>query len=82
MPRTRRGWQDRRPVSRAPRHRRYVTRRTLALLRPLYRHSPDRDAYVLRGIGGRFGPVLSVDRRFTRSDPPGGVERRGSDRAL
>jgi hypothetical protein len=25
---------------------------------PLFRYSPMRDAYVLRGIGGRLGPVL------------------------
>ena len=33
---------------------------TLALLRPLFRYSPMRDAYVLRAIGARRGPVLVV----------------------
>jgi hypothetical protein len=30
------------------------------VLRPLFRYSPIRDAYVLRGIGGSRGPVLVV----------------------
>ena len=33
---------------------------TIVLLRPLFRYSPIRDAYVLRGIGGARGPVLVV----------------------
>jgi hypothetical protein len=69
-------------VPRPPRHRRYIGRRTLMVLRPLYRYSYPRDAYVLRGVGRRFGPVLAVDRRFTRADPPGGVERRGERRTV
>jgi hypothetical protein len=69
-------------VTRAPRHRRYIGRRTLIVLRPIYRYSYPRDAYVLRGFGRRFGPVLAVDRRFTRDEPPGGVERRDTHRAV
>jgi len=30
----------------------------LAVLRPLFRYSPTRDAYVLRAIGSVVGPVL------------------------
>jgi hypothetical protein len=40
---------------------------TLFLVRPLFRYSHPRDAYVLRGIGRSVGPVLvvrpQVDRR-------------------
>jgi hypothetical protein len=31
----------------------------LAAMRPLLRYSHNRDAYVLRVAGGRFGPVLT-----------------------
>jgi hypothetical protein len=30
----------------------------LILLKPLFRHSYSRDAYVLRVVGNRIGPVL------------------------
>jgi hypothetical protein len=43
-----------------PRH--YVPRWALIALRPVLRYSYGRDAYILRGVGGRFGPVL-VERR-------------------
>ncbi|MEA2389069.1 MAG: hypothetical protein QOG41_1842 [Thermoleophilaceae bacterium] len=43
---------------RGPRPRRPVRPATLSLVWPLFRYSPMRDAYVLRGIGGRLGPVL------------------------
>jgi hypothetical protein len=33
------------------------------LLAPLFRHSRGRDAYVLRGVGNRIGPVLKRERR-------------------
>jgi hypothetical protein len=36
------------------------------LLRALFGYNYDRDAYVLRGIGRRFGPVLLEDRRRHR----------------
>lgn len=39
-----------------PRHR--VPRPLLGLLWPLFRYSATRDAYVLRGVGNRRGPVL------------------------
>jgi hypothetical protein len=32
------------------------------MLRPFFRYSTSRDAYVLRGVGGRFGPVLTIRR--------------------
>ena len=40
----------------------------IAALKPLFRYSTSRNAYVLRGIGQRFGPVLkkSRDEGFTR----------------
>lgn len=69
-------------MPRSPRHRRYIGRRTLLFLRPFYRYSYARDAYVLRIVGRRMGPVLAVDRRFTRIDPPGGVERRNQRRTV
>jgi hypothetical protein len=60
------------------RPRRYVSGHWLMLTRPLWRYSAMRDAYVLRGIGRRVGPVLRRDRRVTRSAamPLNGVERR------
>jgi len=45
------------------RPRRYVAGYWLAVARPLVRYSRSRDAYILRGVGGRIGPVLREDRR-------------------
>ncbi len=56
------------------RPRRYVARHWLLLVRPLLRYSAVRDAYVLRVVGRRMGPVLRVDRRHGQSFD--GVERR------
>lgn len=56
-----------------PRH--YVSRLTLILLRPLFRHSFSRDAYVLRFIGNTRGPVLRRERRRRNRDHVG-PERR------
>jgi len=47
---------------RTPRRRTPVRTATLRLLRPLFRYSAMREAYVLRLIGRSFGPVL-VERR-------------------
>jgi hypothetical protein len=47
---------------RTPRRRTPVKSVTLRLLRPLFRYSAMREAYVLRLIGRSFGPVL-VERR-------------------
>jgi hypothetical protein len=57
---------------RRPRH--YVARHWLTLLSPLLRYSRSRDAYVLRGIGVKTGPVLRADRRT--GQPFDGVDRR------
>jgi hypothetical protein len=40
------------------RPRRHVNRTVLRGLTPVVRYSAGRQAYVLRGVGGRFGPVL------------------------
>jgi hypothetical protein len=45
------------------RPRRYVGRPWIKLLTPLLNYSYYRDAYVLRGIGDKYGPVLRLDRR-------------------
>jgi len=58
------------------RPRRYLARHWIQLLRPLFRYSAPRDAYVLRAIGGSIGPVLRVDRRRARSSD--GADRRRS----
>ncbi|MGH2850304.1 MAG: hypothetical protein ACRDLP_06775 [Solirubrobacteraceae bacterium] len=47
-------------MRRTPRKRTQVSRLALFLLRPLFRYSFHRDAYVLRAIGERFGPVLRL----------------------
>ena len=54
------------PLPKSPRPRRYIRSGALTLLRPLFRHSATRDAYVLRVIGNRWGPVLREDRRSQR----------------
>lgn len=41
-----------------PRPRRSVGPLTLRLLKPLFRYSIARDAYVMRIGGGQYGPVL------------------------
>jgi hypothetical protein len=48
-------------AARQPRPRRYVSPAMLGVLRPLFRYSPMRDAYVLRAVGHRHGPVLRPD---------------------
>ena len=48
-----------------PRPRRPVSPATARLLSPLFRHSIGRDAYVLRAVGNRRGPVLVVRREPT-----------------
>jgi len=40
------------------RHAHRVSPTTLAWLRPLFRYSLTIDAYVLRGVGRRVGPIL------------------------
>jgi hypothetical protein len=61
------------------RPRRYVPRLFLLALRPLYRYSAPRDAYVLRAVGRNYGPVIRPDRRAVRRRRRrqfDGVERR------
>jgi hypothetical protein len=43
-------------------------------MRPLLRYSHSRDAYILRVIGGKAGPVLRPERR--RGGAFEGAERR------
>jgi hypothetical protein len=57
------------PTLKAPRTRRYIRGGLLTLMRPLVRYSTTRDAYVLRLVGSRWGPVLRVDRRSQRRRP-------------
>ena len=46
------------------------------LLWPAFRHNHHRDAYVLRMVGRRVGPVLRPDRRARREGTVEGVDRR------
>jgi hypothetical protein len=46
------------------------------LLTPVFVHNYSRDAYVLRGVGRRFGPVLRAERRVRRDRPVEGDRRR------
>jgi hypothetical protein len=66
-------------VRTVPRIRHYVSPGTLTLCRPMLAFDYVREAYVLRGIGDRIGPVLREDRRRGRSPSNGykGPERRG-----
>jgi hypothetical protein len=68
-------------IMRTKRPRRYMGRHWLMLMRPFLRYSKVRDAYVLRLVGRRAGPVLRVDRRPRRPRPYGGVERRRTSAA-
>jgi hypothetical protein len=58
------------------RPRRYVAPRWLSLLGPVLRYSGSRDAYVLRAVGNRLGPVLRQDRRQLQRRRLQGPERR------
>jgi len=49
------------------RPRRYVSPRWIAVGRPVLRYSQARDAYVLRLVGRKWGPVLRPDRRRARA---------------
>ncbi|HEX3518112.1 MAG TPA: hypothetical protein VHT29_03655 [Solirubrobacteraceae bacterium] len=59
-----------------PRRRHYLASQRLTLLTPVFRYSDSRDAYVLRVIGKRVGPVLRADRRVTKRRRLEGPERR------
>ena len=58
------------------RPRRYVNSRVLTLLFPFVRYSLTRDAYVLRLVGQRTGPVLRANRRRRAARDYSGPERR------
>ncbi len=62
---------------REQRARHYVSPFTLILLRPFFRYSRTRDAYVLHLVGNSTGPVLRRDRRRSQYEHAGD-ERRGS----
>jgi hypothetical protein len=57
-----------------PRPRRRVSRALIRGLTPVMRYSAGRQAYVLRGVGGRFGPVL-VPKDADRPDERHAVPR-------
>jgi hypothetical protein len=58
------------------RPRRYVSPHWLRLFGPLLRYSGSRDAYVLRAVGNRMGPVLRQDRRQMQRRRLQGPDRR------
>jgi hypothetical protein len=58
------------------RTRRYVRRHWLVVLRPFFRYSYSRHAFVLRGVGSSFGPVLRAERRVNGAGPLNGIDRR------
>jgi hypothetical protein len=60
-----------------PRTRRYVSPVTMTICRPLLEYSAWRDAFLLRGVGEHYGPVLRRDRRRQRAGYAG-PERRAS----
>ena len=62
-----------RPVRSTPRSRRYVAPWVLTVLRPLFTYNQHRDAYILRGVGRRTGPVLR--NRAEGREPSGRFSR-------
>jgi len=60
------------------RPRRYIAPRWIAIGRPVLRYSQPRDAYVLRIVGRKWGPVLRSERRRPRTLGATTTERRGS----
>ncbi|HSZ14189.1 MAG TPA: hypothetical protein VK790_09155 [Solirubrobacteraceae bacterium] len=64
------------------RPRRYIARHWLAVARPLLRYSAAREAYVLRVVGRRYGPVVRPDRRaVSRASAFSGADRRRASAA-
>lgn len=63
------------------RSRHYLAKHWLTLLTPAFGYNDYRDAYVLRGIGKRFGPVLRLERR-ARGEVDRGVWREQRFEAL
>jgi hypothetical protein len=68
-------------VRSVPRTRHYLAPGALTLCRPVLWFDYGREAYILRGVGNRLGPVLREDRRSS-SQPARyrGPERRGPAR--
>jgi hypothetical protein len=64
------------------RPRRYLPRHWLLLLKPLFRYSTSRRAYVLRLVGEKTGPVLRPDRRAKRQPRVNARDRRGRARTI
>lgn len=62
------------------RPRRYLAQHWLLVLRPVFRYSATRDAFVLRLLGNSTGPVLRLDRR-RRPQSFEGVDRRRTQTA-
>jgi hypothetical protein len=58
------------------RKRHAVDDAALTALRPLFRYSYSRDAYILRLVGARAGPVLTP-KRFARDSDQGEPGRGG-----
>jgi hypothetical protein len=63
------------------RPRKYVSSQMLTLLSPVFGYNSRREAYVVRGVGQRVGPVLRVDRRVRREPPLGDIDLRDRARA-
>lgn len=53
----------------APRPRHAVSQGTAHLLSPFFRYSVGRDAYVLRVVGNRLGPVLVTPTEHAPAPP-------------
>jgi hypothetical protein len=47
-------------------------------MKPVFRYSVSRDAFVLRVVGNSVGPVLRVDRRRHSERTFAGLDRRTS----
>jgi hypothetical protein len=63
-------------VRSVPRQRHYLSATAITFCRPVMSFDLPRDAYVLRVVGRRVGPVLREDRR----GPKGIVEYGGPER--
>ena len=64
-------------MNHAHRRRHYISGSILVLLKPLFRYSLARDAYILRLIGNTRGPVLRRERRREMRDWAGPDRRHG-----
>jgi hypothetical protein len=59
------------------RDRTYIAQHWLVLFKPVLRYSSARNAYVLRLVGRKFGPVVRPERRTKLRMPANGIDRRG-----